>query len=278
MIVFLLLSASAVLGLQVSFFEEFPTNNTLENLALLHVPTKVYLAAHDLEEFRQWRDDIQQQHPATEIIYWPLLPEEAGYWISPWSDTKALEHLFATILAEKNMAVMLDIEVPKKRSLMLRNAFLWSKNKKMIEHFLQQAPQKNITAYMIETTHLPVAIRREIGLAYDSEKFAMNPIRMYYSSFRLRFTPEIYVQARFEAEVQSAAEGKGLMGIGLIAPGIYGSEPRYDAARLQRELKTINQTSIPEAIIFRLAGLDEEYIQVITPFVTKTSPLVLSTG
>ena len=57
-----------------------------------------------------------------------------------------------------------------------------------------------------------------------------------------------------------------LLGIGLIAPGVYKIEPTYDAEALSMELKIAQANGIKEVIIFRLGGLDRKFVKVITKY------------
>lgn len=96
----------------ISFFEEFPITWNISKLKLISGPTKVYLAARSLTEFNCIKKKKNAQY-----IYWPILEKEEGYWISPFAKRKALQRIFAE-LRNKKIPVMLDLELPLKRSLL----------------------------------------------------------------------------------------------------------------------------------------------------------------
>ncbi len=68
----------------ISFFEEFPTKENLGKLKLVTWQTKLYVAAKSVKDFNRIRSTIKNKH-IKEVIYWPVLEKEEGYWISPFS-------------------------------------------------------------------------------------------------------------------------------------------------------------------------------------------------
>lgn len=52
------------------------------------------------------------------------------------------------------------------------------------------------------------------------------------------------------------------IGIGCIAKGIYGNEKILSPEELERDLKIL-QKSGKEVVIFRLGGLNKEYVRII---------------
>ena len=83
----------------ISFFEEFPDKNSLSKLKLINFNTKLYLAAKSYKEFKKIK--IKNKF-VKELIYWPILEKNEGYWISPFSDNKALKRTFNLIHYENS--------------------------------------------------------------------------------------------------------------------------------------------------------------------------------
>jgi hypothetical protein len=64
-------------------------------------PTKLYLAARNLNEFRQLKKKFKNKN-IQEFIYWPTLSKKEGYWISPFSNPCGLKRIFQELEANKN--------------------------------------------------------------------------------------------------------------------------------------------------------------------------------
>ncbi len=116
----------------VSFFEEYPTKENLAKLKLVSFPTKLYIAAESLDAFFKIKEKIKSKW-VKEVIYWPLLKKEEGYWMSPFADRKALKRIMQETV---NVPLLWDAEIPRKRILMLKNILFFHSNKKLIRNFL----------------------------------------------------------------------------------------------------------------------------------------------
>src|SRR3989344_5220836 len=99
----------------ISFFEEFPTEDTLAKLKLVSWPTKLYVAANNLQQFRAVTSVVRHNQNLLEAVYWPVLQKQEGYWISAFSKQSALQHLFEQLEHTKT-PVMLDLEPPTTRN------------------------------------------------------------------------------------------------------------------------------------------------------------------
>ena len=95
----------------ISFFEEFPTEESLTKLKLVSWPTKLYIAANNVQQFRAVTSVVRHNKNLLEAVYWPVLKKREGYWISPFSKQGALQRLFDE-LEHKKIPVMLDLELP----------------------------------------------------------------------------------------------------------------------------------------------------------------------
>ena len=91
----------------VSFFEEFPNETTLDKVAQIDFDTRIYVAAKNLSEFYRLEEDFKSNNEKVrEVVYWPVLERDEGYWISPWSDSEALERVFEEIKERKDRSKM----------------------------------------------------------------------------------------------------------------------------------------------------------------------------
>lgn len=263
------------LALNSSFFEEFPSEEMLTKLDFIDFPTKIYLGAYNLSEFYAWQEKVMEQKgDAVQLVYWPLLAEDEGYWISPWSEPKALERTFDKLLQrsdKKPLEVMLDLEFPKKKRQIAMRWGAPEENLQTITHFLQEAPEQNISIITVEKSYFPDWFLRALGMSYPTDIFSHRRMKLYYTSFQRSFLPESIVDFFYRRKTEKAAqEGYGLA-LGLIAPGIYGQEPTYRPAVLEKELQIAMEAGVKEVVIFHLTGVNEEIQAVLQPFISNTS-------
>jgi hypothetical protein len=263
--------------MEISFFEEFPTSSNLAKLKYVSWDCKLYLAANSVSEFLKLEKQVMKKYPhVVECVYWPTLSILDGYWISPWSDTVALEQLFNSLLleqerrvkkGEKSLSVMLDFEPPKLKRQIFKRFFSFSKNRKLIMEFLLSAKKIGINVYNIEMSHLPESIVWMLGLGYSARAFGHKNIAMYYRSMAQRFIGSFIAKKRFASKVRKFVKRDMLIGVGLIAPGIHEVEPCYGDKGLEEDLQICFDAGCSETIVFRLGGMDAGFEEVCLKFV-----------
>ena len=249
--------------MNISFFEEFPSEQNLERITELNFPIKLYLAAPSLQDFYKWEEKAEAYSQVTSVIYWPVLTAEEGYWFSPWADEKAVRRVFQEIekgADSRPLSVMLDLELPKKKGQILRQ-----KRHTLIQEFLQTRPD-NVQISTIEKEALPRSLLQIMGLWYNTEQYKHHSIKMYYSSFRRPFMPESLADYFFKKKAEEASLEQASLAIGVISPGIYGNEPTYDLETLMKEITIARKAGIQEVITFRLEGVTEEMAQRLNFF------------
>ncbi len=244
--------------MQISFFEEFPTIRNLEKLKLVKWPTKLYAAAKSLKEFEKIKSGIRNKN-VKELVYWPILEINEGYWISPFSKRKALKRIFNELKNAKT-PVMLDLELPtsKNLKLYLTQFFNFLRNKNLIKKFIENYPG---TIYLSE--YYPEGKRKEkllqlIGLHYNSRKVKI--IKMVYHSMH-SFNKEFIANELKKGREENS--DNFLAAYGTIATGIGGNEPLLSVKQLEEDLKIAEKAGIKEVIIFRLGGLNKEYVKIL---------------
>jgi len=229
----------------------------------LDFSTRVYISAPDLEMFYKCRDILQSQDEKHSFVYWPSLPIDKGYWISPWADSQALADLFHDLKTRRDksqLEVMLDLEFPKKKSQIIKRIFSFKRNKRTIEDFMMEAGSHNISITTVEKSYFPDSFLQAVGLAYPTEKFNNKRIKMFYTSFQRVAIPNFIVDSLFKRKAEKCSEQSLALGVGLLAPGIYGFEPTYSKETFYRELRVAKEAGVKEVVVFRLAGLDDEVI------------------
>lgn len=244
--------------MRISFFEEFPSLENLGKLRLVNWPTKLYIAAKSVQEFEQLRSTIKSKN-VKEVAYWPILSRKEGYWISPFSQRKALRRIFQE-LKGKHFPVMLDLELPTTKNplLYLTQALNFFRNKKLINNFINAYPGD---VYLAE--YYPEGKRKEriltlLGLHYITKKAKI--IKMVYHSMH-HFNKQFIT-----TELQRGKNEWGdnfLVAYGTMATGIEGWELNITAAQLEEDLKIAKVVGIKEVVLYRLAGLNKEYRRTI---------------
>ncbi|MDI6737192.1 MAG: hypothetical protein QME12_01610 [Nanoarchaeota archaeon] len=252
---------------QISFFEEFPNSTTFEKVDLIDFDTKIYLAAKNLSEFETYETWLKVANPRVrDVVYWPVLEKEEGYWISPWAASEGLERVLGEIESrpgKRQISVMLDLEPSLKRSRLLHFKD-FKRNKDYVSKFVKDAPSMNINVYTVEKSYVPEFILEPLGLSYNPEEYGNKKMKMFYSSFRRAVMPDFIVNSLFERKARQYKEKNIIMGLGCIIGGIHGTEPVNNPEILKYELEIANSLGLEEVVIFRLNGLNNEYLEALS--------------
>lgn len=250
--------------MQISFFEEFPEKKNLDKLKILKSPIKLYLAAKSLSEFLKLKKKIQKKYPkkVKEFIYWPLLETKEGYWISPFSHRKALKRIFEE-LKNKKVPVMLDLELPTTRnsSLYILQLIYFLENKKSIKDFLRDYKGQLYVAEYYPVGKGKLNFMKWIGLHYTNKKIKV--IKMMYHSM-MPITDNFF--QKIMKTGKKNLKDNYLVGFGTIIKGILGIEPVLSPKKLRRDLNMAKSVGVKEAVIFRLGGMNKQYVSIINKF------------
>lgn len=244
--------------MQISFFEEFPIKKNLDKLKLVTWPTKLYLAAKSLEEFEKIKSNIKSKQ-IKEFIYWPVLEQKEGYWISPFSQRKALSRIFKE-LEGKNTPVMLDLELPTTQNpaLYFTQSFNFLRNKRTTQKFIENYPGKIYFAEYYPSGKAKEKLLSFLGLHYHNSQAKV--IKMIYHSlhnFKENFIKEKLKQGRKEFG------SNYLVAYGTIAVGIHGNDSIISTKQLKKDLQLAKEAGIKEVVIFRLGGLNKKLANLL---------------
>ncbi len=245
--------------MQISFFEEFPTKKELGKLKLVKFSTKLYLAAKSLDEFLELKKRIKVK----ELVYWPILEKKEGYWISAFSARKGLKRIFGELGKEK-ISVMLDLELPTTKNPLLyfTQLFNFLRNKNLIKNFIQ-----NYRGEVYLAEYYPEGKRKEKSLKFLGLHFKKaKVIKMVYHSMH-GFNEDFI---REELRLGRKEYGSNyLVAYGTIAKGISGKEPILSTEQLKKDLEIAREAKIEEVVVYRLGGLNKEYLNIINEFNKK---------
>lgn len=247
--------------MKISFFEEFPTKENLSKLDLIDFPTKIYLADYHIDSFKQYEKEIKSKNKhVKELIWWPVLNYNEGYWLSPYSKRKALLRLFHSLL-NQNIPILWDCEFPIKRHLVFTQFFKSFKNKKLIKAFFKKYQGKVYTAeYILDSKFLNFNC-----LIFDPNIYNNTKIKMMYSSMHLWLTENEF---KNKLEYFKSKYGdKFFASLGVLDIGIQNKEKAMSPELLERDLRLCKEAEIKEVVIYRLGGLNKEYLRVIKKFI-----------
>lgn len=247
--------------MKIYFFEEFPNSSALSKLKLVKFPTKLFLADYSIEGFKLYEKEIKKEHKnVKELIYWPVLNVDEGYWLSPFSKRKALLRLFHQLLNEK-IPIMWDAEFPRKRSLMFTQFLKSFRNKALIKSFFKNYKGTIYTAEYLKESNFLV----NNCLSFDPREYNNFKIKMLYSSVHYWMDDE-YIKNKLN-ELKRKYGNNLLIGLGCLATGMDNNEKLLSAEQLKRDLRLCKESGVGEVVLFRIGGLNEDYLKVIEKFV-----------
>ncbi len=243
----------------VSFFEEYPTKENLAKLKLVSFPTKLYIAAESLDAFFKIKEKIKSKQ-VKDVIYWPLLKKEEGYWMSPFADRKALKRIMQETI---NVPLLWDAEIPRKRILMLKNVLFFHSNKKLIRNFLSSHKKDVYCAEYFPERGLFYYFLIALGLAFGAKEYGDYEVKMLYSSMH-NYNKE-FMKKEIKEGVEDS-DGKFIPAFGTLGIGARGDEKKISFEILERDLSIAKDAGVKEAIIFRLGGLTKEYARLLKSY------------
>lgn len=249
----------------ISFFEEFPTDKNLKKLNLIDFPTKIYAAAHNLKEFYRLEEKIKKRNEnVKEVIYWKILPVKDGYWLSPLSKRKALLDFLYEIKNTKNKPhILVDLEPPLlAKSLFIKEVPNYLKNKKTLEEIVKST--KTTTVGWPFLTY----IKEKMGFSFNPNKYGTNKIEMLYKIPLLKMN-----KAKICKEGIKKFGNRYKAGFGCITKGIFENERILSPPELEEDLNIAEKAGIKEVVIFRLNGLNLEYLKIIKNKIKKSKVL-----
>jgi len=242
--------------MRLEFYEEFPNKENLKKLKLIPFPTKLFLASRSLADFKKYEKIAKSYKKDLEVAYWPIVPN--SYWISPFSNTQDLVNLFKELNSTKH-TLLIDLELPLRKNwkLYLKNIFYFRKNRRLIKKFLEQNKAR------ITTAEYPFAFvsnfMKLLGLNY---KINYERSIMWYSSMMSRKVNNL-IKKNFQRLKNKENHSVSL---GTTAIGVLGNEPKISPAQLKEDLEFINKLGFKKVIIFRLEGINKEYLNALKNF------------
>jgi hypothetical protein len=260
--------------MKINFYEEFPKKENLDKIKLINFPTNLIITSKSINEFKSIKNKIKnyKNKKISDVIYWPNLDEKEGYWFSAFSKHSALKRTINELKNNnKNLTIMWDAELPMlRKSLFFTQLLNYFKNKKLINEFFSNAKNYNIeiltSEYPLENKFFRKILSKLFIVSFDSNIYNNKKIAMLYTSF---FKKHKNIEKYLENQIitgKKLYKNNFMVALGCIAPGILGNEPLLNPRELERDLRIMKKNNIKEVVIFRLGGLNKEYIKTIKKF------------
>lgn len=256
--------------MRAGFYEEFPIKENLDKIKLIGFEARLIVASKSLEKFHSIENKIKQYKNKNikEIIYWPVLGKEEGYWFSAFAKNSALKRAIEELNKNKKpLTIMWDAELPYHKSSILRHLFGYFKNRKLILDFFKNAEKHNIkiltSEYPLESKFFRNLLFGLFLISFDTRKYKNKKIAMLYTSFLKNHSN---IGNFLENQVKTGKKYFGndfAVALGTIASGVNGNEPILSPEELERDLRIIKNNGVSEVVIFRLGGLNKDYIKAI---------------
>jgi hypothetical protein len=238
--------------MKINFFEEYPTKENLLKAKNLSSGTTVFLAAKSLEEFYILKEELILINKDVTVGYWPIAKD--SYWVSPFSPESELKRIKKEI-SQINLPVLIDLELP---------FFIFKVNwheinklsikKKILKEILDF---DNVYSYQLPEIPIIKSLYSLLGI-YFNNKNKINGL--YYFSF---LGPLNLLFKRMSVKAKSKNES---IGIGTIGSGAIGIERNIKYSEFRNRLKIAYDLGFKEIYIFRLGGLNSNYMDSINDF------------
>ena len=243
--------------MKIEFYEEFPNKENLAKLKLINFPTKIFIAGKSIEEFKKYEKQAKLYKKDLEVGFWPIVKN--SYWISAFSNTKDLIELFKKLETIKN-PLLIDLELPLKKHwrLYVKNIFNLQKNKKLIKSFLEKNKSRITTAEYIRS---PLQKGTKfLGLDYGikTEKSLM-----FYSSCTSKKNAKEWKKMILKIKDKNDYS----ISLGTLIMGILGTEKILSPENLEKDLEFVKKAGFKKVIIFRLEGINKDYVKVLGKFI-----------
>ena len=248
----------------VILVEEFPTEENLAKLELFDFPINIFVAAKNIAEFKKIEDKLKKYPVVKTVGYWPTLKIEEVYWFSPFSKREGIERTIKELEnIDRPISILWDAELPHlRRRLFLTEILRFFSNREIIRNFVAKSP-KNVTLYVAENRNRGTIYNlflKMFGVTFVPD-LKYNRIEMLYGKLR----PETLRELLDEGV---AASKNYYPAFGTTAEGV-GEKPkeknwmRISPKILDEQLNIAQKFGIKGVVIYRLGGIDKEYLEVI---------------
>jgi hypothetical protein len=265
--------------MRIDFFESNPTEENLSKAALIDFPSTIYIASRSLDEFNKSKEVLFGINPNLEAGYWHVM--DKSIFVSAFCFTYEIENLITELQNRQNkttLKVLLDLEFPWNKTQILTNLLSFHKNKKLLRQLFEKSDELNIEVYTAEypaPSKLAQKFFELSGVSFSVVKYPHKTMVTYYSKMLgLRLPnfirPFINNSVKRQIVYNSKRYGQNFqVAVGITATGGGGSrEEKYIISPeiLDRDLSFLAESGVKVAVVFKLGGLNESYLNVIKKY------------
>lgn len=250
--------------MKLGFFEEYPSDKTLAKIRMLPADIDLYIGCKSVKEFLGFKEKIKKDFEnVREIAYWPILEMEEGYWLSGFSKTSAIIRVLEEIKnCKESFPILWDAEVPTlNKKLFLTQLLGVSKNTKIIQSaLLNQEKNHHLTVAQVPIYGFVRHLALKSGVFFPFTNY--HRLDMVYTSMLPFLDGGKYL--RKIVRENKAKYREYSVGLGVIdrGEGMGKVMPLMKVKQLDRDLEICKEEGIKNVIIYRLGGLNEEYLSI----------------
>jgi hypothetical protein len=245
---------------RIGLYEEFPNPWRLAKLRQLDFPVTLAIAARSQAEFMTLRDDILATYPQVrEVVFWPLLAPEEGYYPGPWSDPAAIQRI---IDESADVPLLWDLEMPRGIQDLhaLSIAHWWANRGTLAELFATHQQPMHIWRTHV-STGLDSLFLRLIGMHVDPHQAPNAHLHLdLYTRGAGQDAQELAQIMRCGVEYYGE---RFIPSLGVLNDGEGSAEIFMPPATLRRNLQIARAAGASEIWIFGANGLNADYLDAL---------------
>lgn len=242
---------------RIGLYEEFPVPWRLDKLAQIDFPVTLTVATQSRMEHLELRDEIMQQYPQVQEVYFrPLLTEDEGYYPGTWSDSAAVQRVAGDA---QGLPTLWDLELPL--DLRIHSLNDWWQNRDFLDKWLREREE-------------PVHIWR------THTSMGLNP--RFLRMIAMHFDPLDYPAVYLHLNLYTTGTGKSdndlsrilrcgverygeqfIPSYGLLNDGEGPADIFIPPETLQRYLQLARDAGVSEIWLFGINGLNDDYLNAL---------------
>jgi len=253
--------------MQIDFFEEFPNDESLSKLRLIKFRTNLYVAAKSTKKFLFLKTKIKRSFKnVDEIIYWPVLKIEEGYWMSAFSETKALKRILRELKnTNQGFPILWDAELPilNKKLFITQLPYFFSNRKIITGALFHPYPNHPVIVTAFYKSGAERFLSSVACTYFSSGNFPYIDM-LFTSLLKVKDNPGYLrsVIRENKNKFQKYSVALGLIGLGVEDD----SSPLVSPMDLKRDIDTVWKEKVDNIVLYRLGGLNKSYLRVLEEF------------
>ncbi|MBK9712347.1 MAG: hypothetical protein IPO81_13660 [Kouleothrix sp.] len=242
---------------RVGLYEEFPTPWRLAKLQQVDFPVTLAVAAPTRAAFLKLRATILHTYPQVrEVLFWPLLAKEEGYYPGTWSDADALQR---AMQAADGMPVLWDLEMPP--DLAYPSIGSWPRNLAQLDQWLR-ARTEPVHIWRSHTSMgLDPPFLRLVGMHFDPLDYPAVSLHLdlYAAGVGL---PAEQMARILRCGVERYGQ-RFIPALGVLDDGHAPPDRFVPIETLRRDLQLTRAAGVSEVWLFGVNGLSEQVVRAV---------------